>query len=150
MDVSRIHAKKLLKFDIDEICIFVEIIQLSFVTFFLLLGIIFVIDKIFVHSFHNGQYDREEEIQRMNQKSTLELSFILFLRILLYCFVYYYVLKIIKIVPSIPKLLYPSFDVHQNLSIVIDIVFLVLLIGLSDFVTIPMGVLSGKIINKAK
>ena len=139
MDFARKSASELSCFDTQELLSLVELVQLAFVLFCILIAIVYIID--------NGKYDQEEEIRRFKSKSIFSAMGILFIRVLLYCFIYYYVLKIVKVIPSIPALLWKPFTVHQNLDVVIDIVLLVLLIGLSDFIGIPMQVLSDKIVK---
>lgn len=146
MDVALQNAAGLFKFDSDQLYVLIEIVQLAFITFCLVMGVIYLIDRVLVYTFHDD-YKREEEVRRFEQKNTIEVSLILFVRILLYCFIYYYVIKVIKVVPSVPTLLCPSFRPHQSMNVVIDIVFLVLLIHLSDFLLVPMNVLSDKLLK---
>jgi len=130
----------LLAINKTRILTWLEIIQYSIIVFVVVVVVIQVIDWIFVHPIITStqDYSRQKEIDKWKQKPSWSIFLLLGVRLTFLCFVYYYILKLIHTIPSLSNLIDNEFSIHQTFDYVIDIVFLVTIINLSDFVGIPM------------
>ena len=100
----------------------IEIVQLSITTF-----IITVIAAKFFNKIFMGRKTSEEKEKELRKKSLLDLSISLCLELIIYCIVFFYIKKLVMIIPPLPLFLDSNFIPHHTVEYVMHMVFLLLL-----------------------
>lgn len=125
----------------------IEMIQFAFIIIPLVILVVWVLDRLFVHRTHCSRYSHDKEISRLESKPILVLACILFLRISLICLLYYLLCKGIYYIPSIGHWLNEAHESHSAIKYVLDVAFIAVVIGMSDFALGPIEALKNRLVQ---
>ena len=134
------YGKDLLKFDKERVLQIVEIIQSAITTYFFMLFINKLITKIKLKILNFTVEEYKEYIDAM---SIPKLTISLCLDFAIYSLVFFYIVKILKIIPSISNLVDSTFKPYGTLDYVIEMVMLVLIVEVSPILKLKLEKLYG-------
>ena len=124
-----------------------EMLQFALIIIPLVVLTVWLIDRIFVHPTHCSTYSHDEEIRRLESKPIIVLVCILFLRISFVCFLYYFLCQGIFKIPSVSHWLNESHKSHSTIKYVLDVAFIAMVIGMSDFALGPIEALKNRLVQ---
>ena len=122
------YGKELLKFDKKRMFQIIEIIESAIITYFFMLFINKLITEIQLKILG---MTIEEYNKYVDEMSMPKLTVTLCLDFAIYSVVFFYIVKILKVIPSIPTLFDNSFEAYETMDYVIEMVMLVLMVEVS-------------------
>jgi hypothetical protein len=129
------YGKDLFRFDKFRLLQIIEIIQSAIITYFFMLFISKLITLIQLKILNMTITEYSKYVDDM---SIPKLTFILCFDFAIYSLVFFYIVKILKVIPSISNLFDNDFEAYETMEYVIEIVMLVLMVEVSPILKLKL------------